>query len=234
MNKHAHKMLFTQCCQLLEANHVPLDESMLRLMEYFFEADHHITLKECEDFVRREGLALLTPAIAKTLELLVEYGFATEKSFLTGTTYYEHLHLDEHHDHCYCLRCGAIIEFFSPALEEIQKQEAKRHGFHPFSHRLQINGLCDSCFSHSRRKLTPLVMVQPGCSFRIMEIQHGGVLHFPRGGGLRRLAELGLAPNLEGRVISNAGLMFVVQIGGNRLALRRGQAHKIMVQLLEP
>jgi len=95
---------------------------------------------------------------------------------------------------------------------------------------LQIDGLCGSCFGKARRNLIPLATVEPGGRFRIIEINTAAGRGFGNG-GLRRMAEIGLVADAIGEVVSNHGLMFVIQLGGNRLALRKGQAAKIVVSL---
>lgn len=50
-----------------------------------------------------------------------------------------------HHDHMTCLRCGAVLEFSSAAIERLQRAEARRRGFRMQGHRLEITGLCRLC-----------------------------------------------------------------------------------------
>lgn len=230
MNKRLHRRLCAECFDMLSSHGVKVDEGVIRLIGRFFSLERHMAFADFEELARTENLNLTPGSIRKAIKLLVEYGFAVEKTFTDGRVVYEHLHMGEHHDHCYCLHCGKIVEFFSPALEDLQNETARLHQFHPFSHRLQINGLCDACFGEARRNLVPLSGVLPGGRFRIIEVQSSGGRGFGQG-GMRRLAEIGLVADASGEVVSNHGLMFVVQIGGNRLALRKGQAAKILVTL---
>ena len=71
----------------------------------------------------------------------------------------------------------------------------------------------------------PLSMATPGQSVRLVQI-HGG--HHVR----RRLADLGLTPGVELRVVQGEafGPLIVAFKDDARLALGRGMAHKIQVE----
>ena len=48
----------------------------------------------------------------------------------------------EHHDHMICVMCGGILEFLQPAIERLQADACRKHGFRPLDHTLQIQGVC--------------------------------------------------------------------------------------------
>ena len=233
MNRKQHRKLCNECFEVLSSHGVDIDHGVTRLIELFFATEKHMEFSDFERLARENDWGLEGPAIRKAVRLLVEYGFAVEKTFIDGRIVYEHLHTGEHHDHFYCLRCGKLTEFFSPALEDLQCELALTHHFHPFSHRLQINGLCGECFGQVRNKLIPLSSVLPGAVFRIVETLSTNVRGGLGRGSMRRLAEVGLTNGSRGEVISNQGLMLVVLIGSNRLALRKGQARKVLVSVEE-
>ncbi len=232
MGTAAHENLLRECTALLEANEVQLDPVSRDILEFFFSADHHVALRDIEDHVRSRGATLDLEEARRTMQLLVDYGFASERQFPDGRVRYEHLHIGEHHDHLYCLRCGAIIEFSSPQIEQQQLEVARRHGFHSFSHRLLIRGLCERCFGGAGPGEMALAAVQTGGRFRVVRMEQSGGMGWGFGGG-KRLADLGIAPGIEGEVLSNHGIgMMVVQVGGARLALGHGQTRRVVVELL--
>ena len=71
----------------------------------------------------------------------------------------------------------------------------------------------------------PLAMVAPGQPVRLVQIRGGQTVR-------RRLADLGLTPGIELRVVSGAafGPLIVAFKDDARLALGRGMAHKIEVE----
>lgn len=226
MNRRAHRRILAECRRCLAVHGTAVEQPVDEILEYFFANDSHVSIGDIERFCRERGLDIDRPAIEETLQLLVEYGFASRKQFGDDEVRYEHLHPGEHHDHLYCLRCGAIIEFYAPELEELQAAEARARGFHAFSHRLQIHGLCDSCFGEASETLQPLSSVRRGGTFRIVEIAGRG-----HGRGRRRFTDMGLIPDARGEVLSNTLGIVVVNLGGSRLALGRGQAEQVRVAL---
>jgi Fur family ferric uptake transcriptional regulator len=143
---------------------------------------------------------------------------------------YEHLHLGEHHDHFYCLKCGKIIEFFSPEIEDWQTRVARDHEFHAFDHKMQIHGLCKKCFGSS--KALPLSKVETGGKFRIVEVSDRE--QFYQGCKMvQRLMDMGILPGTEGTVINNHGGRIVLLINNSRVALGRGMSQIIKVVLIE-
>ena len=100
-----------------------LEEDMV-VAEAFLDTDQHVTEQEVLDRVSARDLDL--GHVRRTLRLLCELGIA-ERTTLDGSTYYEHLHLDNHHDHLICVRCGRIIEFADAAIEAGQRQIGRAH-----------------------------------------------------------------------------------------------------------
>jgi len=73
--------------------------------------------------------------------------------------------------------------------------------------------------------LLPLSMVGTGQKVRLVEISAGTKLR-------RRLTELGLTPGVELQVMQDQGGPLLLSIYNSRLAVGRGMAHKIMVELI--
>jgi len=70
----------------------------------------------------------------------------------------------------------------------------------------------------------PLAMVSPGEVVTVVDVRAGRGLQ-------RRLADMGLLPGVQIRIINNqmAGPI-IIDLRGARLVLGRGMAHKIMVR----
>lgn len=83
--------------------------------------------------------------VYRTLKLLCECGLGRELKFEDGTARYEHLYGHRYHDHLVCTRCGRFVEVVDPEIERLQEKLAKRHGFQPERHWLEIYGVCRKC-----------------------------------------------------------------------------------------
>lgn len=227
MNKSKHERILNECLEFLNVNGIDTNEKMRSVIEFFFSLDRHVSFDEIRLFIKNKGIHASDIVIRDVLNLLVEYGFATERVFADNVARYEHLHIGEHHDHLYCLKCGTIIEFMSPLIEAAQLDEARKYGFHPFSHKMQIHGLCKKCFGKSNRQTIPLSMIETGGRFKVVDIGTG------RADGFRsHLMDLGIAPGCEGEMIANHGGRIVIVCNGTRMALGRGMSMKVQVTVI--
>jgi len=193
-------------------------EAILRM---FCHSDSHLTLDELLEGVRAQGVETTFKTARAVMARLCEYGLAREVPMDDGRIRYEHLHLDQHHDHLICTRCKRVINFYDGQLEEVKEATAARNHFHPFRHRLEIYGLCGDCLP-TTSTLRPLAAVAVGEKVRLVNIGGGHRL-------ARRLADLGLVPEREILVVNNTGPV-IVALGNTRVALGRGMAAKIFVR----
>ncbi len=92
---------------------------------------------------RRHRLGRAT--VFRTLKLFARLGIATGEAPAAPRRRFEVAAGKTHHDHMTCLRCGAVLEFVSPAIERLQRAEARRRGFVMQGHALEITGLCRCC-----------------------------------------------------------------------------------------
>jgi Fur family transcriptional regulator, ferric uptake regulator len=115
------------------------------ILEIFLSTEEHLTSEDLYSLVHKKDATVGLTTVYRTLKLLTEAGLAREVRFGDNKTYYEHHHNHEHHDHMICTECGKVIEFFSPAIEDLQDQMANNFGFKPTHHSLRLWGLCSDC-----------------------------------------------------------------------------------------
>jgi Fur family ferric uptake transcriptional regulator len=53
----------------------------------------------------------------------------------------------KHHDHLVCIKCGQVVEFIDPVIEQRQEAIAKEKQFRMTDHALYIYGVCVHCES---------------------------------------------------------------------------------------
>lgn len=51
----------------------------------------------------------------------------------------------KHHDHLVCIKCGQVVEFIDPVIEQRQEVIAKEKQFKMTDHALYIYGVCKRC-----------------------------------------------------------------------------------------
>lgn len=86
--------------------------------------------------------------VYRTLPLLIDAGLIDlAPSGKPDGQRYEAVFEREHHDHLVCTQCDAVIEFHSEALEALQHEIAKKHGFVLEDHLHELRGRCKTCRS---------------------------------------------------------------------------------------
>ncbi len=113
----------------------------------FFELGGHVPVDAVVARVREQDPRVSVATVYRTMKLLAECGLAVQRRFGDGQMRYEpatHRHGDAH-DHLICTGCGAIVEFESERISELQLKVARRHGFEVERRRVELYGRCPEC-----------------------------------------------------------------------------------------
>lgn len=120
------------------------------VVEEFFRAGRHLSVDDLLERVRARVPETGYSTVYRTLKLLVEHGFASERDFGGAHTLFEPADTP-HHDHAICTTCGEVTEFEDDELEALQVRVARRLGFEAASHRLELYGRCARCAGTTER-----------------------------------------------------------------------------------
>lgn len=125
---------------------LPVTQQREVVADIVFSSERHLSVEDIEAQLRESGERIGKATVYRTLDLLVKSKLVEEHDFNEGFKRYEHrLSRQPEHEHLICLECGAVAEFTSDKIQEIQSAVASDHGFRPTRHRLEIYGLCASC-----------------------------------------------------------------------------------------
>ncbi|MEL7367535.1 MAG: Fur family transcriptional regulator [Myxococcota bacterium] len=131
----------------LAEHQLRLTRSRAAVVTACMEIDGHFSIEELHRRLKRqddvERISMAT--LYRTVGLMLDAGLVRRNEVGDGGDQYEVIHGRPHHDHLECSRCGKLVEFFSPELEERQEVVAKLHGFKLTGHALLMNGLCTKC-----------------------------------------------------------------------------------------
>lgn len=132
--------------RFLKENRLKHTAQRLKIVKRALSMPKHFSAEDLYVVLKRERMYVSKATVYRTLKLLVDSNFLDELEIgAREAKYYEPVHGREHHDHMICLRCGDIVEFSDPFIEEHQEQAAKKHGFRVLSHTLKLFGLCRAC-----------------------------------------------------------------------------------------
>ncbi|MEW6076989.1 MAG: transcriptional repressor [Thermodesulfobacteriota bacterium] len=221
--KKLHEREKKQFKKLFSQDELKDFDARLSILEAFLQANRHVTVTELNKIVTEKGSPFDSAFIRDTLKMLCRYGFARRHRFDDGIVRYEPWHLEDHHDHMICMKCGKILEFRDDQLEKIQEDVAATQGFHMLQHRMEIYGICAECLN-TRDMVVPLVRAKPGEKVTIQDFSGGSSARM-------RLMSMGLrAGDVLDVITSDPTGQLVVATGNKRYAIGRGLAKKIQVR----
>jgi Fur family ferric uptake transcriptional regulator len=87
--------------------------------------------------------------VYRVLSQFENAGILIRNVFDSNKAVYE-MNEGSHHDHLVCVECGAVHEFTSKPLEDLQKKIAASEGYEPANHQLAIYGYCSDCVKSRR------------------------------------------------------------------------------------
>jgi Fur family ferric uptake transcriptional regulator len=186
----------------------------------FMAAEAHQTIASIHDCLSKAGHRIDVRCVESTMEILCEHKIAKPLRF-DDRVVYEHYHPESHHDHLFCVKCGTIVEFFDPRIEELQTDNAKRADFRLLLHNLNIYGVCHNCIkleSHTRS----LAQCLAGERVRVVRIQADSATQ-------ARVSEMGLRLGSIVQVLSDDcfGRNVIALVGETRIMLDREIAEKV-------
>ncbi len=127
----------------------------LMVLEEIYRADGHFDADDMYFRMKNIGYRVSRATVYNTLDLLMECGLVQRHQFGKNQSIYERAYAYRQHDHLICSKCGKVIEFCDPRLQEIKSMMEKIHGFKIDGHSLQFYGVCnkpDECESQDHSK----------------------------------------------------------------------------------
>ena len=124
------------------------------ILDVFLETEGHMSSEALYAMVKTKDPAVGFTTVYRTLKLFRECGLARQLESYDGRTLYEHDYKHSHHDHLICVQCGALIEFYSAEIEELQDQITRHYKFKPLHHSHRIFGICASCQKAAKASAT--------------------------------------------------------------------------------
>jgi Fur family ferric uptake transcriptional regulator len=145
----AEKETFTE---YLRSNKLRVTQERFILFEEIMKGSGHFDADELFTQIRSKGLKTSRATVYNTLDILVECGLISKYRFGDNHSRYEKAFGRPRHDHLICLRCGEIIEFVNPRLDQMQEEICKSNNFTLQSSTLQIFGHCAACSEKGDQK----------------------------------------------------------------------------------
>jgi Fur family transcriptional regulator, ferric uptake regulator len=117
-----------------------------RIIELLAGQPCALSAVEIEDRLRDQGRAPGRASIYRVLELLAEHGLVERLAVGDGQARFERAQPGgQHHHHLVCERCGKLVAFDDPGLEEAIDSLSERLGVTVEHHDVLLRGACERC-----------------------------------------------------------------------------------------
>ena len=115
------------------------------VLEEIIKDKGHRESEEIYLALKKRGKHVSRATVYRTMDILVNNGFARKMNLGDGRARYESKVNSPHHDHLVCMDCGLIVEFMDQKIEDLQDEIAIQYEFQLKRHIHQLFGLCKKC-----------------------------------------------------------------------------------------
>jgi len=220
---------------LLKRNALRLTPQRVLLLSLIQSSGKHLDADQLYELARQQGSKIGRATVYRNLKRLVEAGVLRQRFFEEPPirSYYEMATPAEHY-HFTCLRCGKIIEFACPEIEEVTQRLYHTYGIVVSHGNVILSGYCATCLREIEKGVENQVGENVLSLAKLSPGQSGIIVHVGGEGRLRRrFMEMGL---IKGERITVERLAplgdpmeFIVK--GYHLSLRQNEAALIQVEL---
>jgi Fur family ferric uptake transcriptional regulator len=118
-------------------------------------ADTHLNAKEILEEARKRAPGIDQVTIYRNLAVLKKLGVVDELDLLhlRGDEHYYEARQTRAHSHVACLECGEVLEYYTPAMKQINQELEREVGFSVSFSRIEIGGYCAACRKNRRLSL---------------------------------------------------------------------------------
>ncbi|KIY21803.1 peroxide-responsive transcriptional repressor PerR [Mesobacillus subterraneus] len=113
------------------------------ILEYLINSMSHPTADEIYKALEGKFPNMSVATVYNNLRVFREVGLVKELTYGDASSRFDFV--TSQHYHVICDRCGKIVDFHYPGLDEVEHLASHVTGFNVGHHRMEIYGICPEC-----------------------------------------------------------------------------------------
>ncbi|MBS2772567.1 MULTISPECIES: peroxide-responsive transcriptional repressor PerR [Anoxybacillus] len=113
------------------------------ILEYLVRSMSHPTADEIYKALEGKFPNMSVATVYNNLRVFKEVGLVKELTYGDSSSRFDFVTSD--HYHIICERCGKIVDFHYPGLDEVEALASHVTGFKVSHHRMEVYGVCAEC-----------------------------------------------------------------------------------------